>query len=714
MRAAHECDDGLFRRTDEREGPAREGTDSPQARSLLMTAGEKSTARPWPNLMVIGIGFVCSWLVMFYGMPVPKTWLFTLDSLVFWLLVAASLLIACAPVVGRFLPVVRKSGLSPAGFCIFRHWCGPVSLDALGLVGALIVFSLPLSSLWFTGRTTYLHVGGLLPWSDPSNYYFGARHLLNEGYLDIWNMRRPLNAGFFATRLWLVNQDFQLALVLQAWVAALACFLAARELARSHGAAGGVMMFALLYEFMRPHLGIAMSEGLGLSFGCLGFVLLWAACEHTRPWPLVALGMMFLTLGLNARSGAFFVLPALLLWALWAFRAGGSFGWQPAGWGLVGLCAGFFLNALLLWAFGSDTNMLHSIFAYHLYGLALGGKSWLQIYVDHPEVKTMLDQNGEGAVAKYIYGLAFQEFLNNPKLFFLAYWDGLKLYWHNVFFFVEETGYYETGLYGHEQALSDVKLVRVFQILSFFPLGFLLLRARDHRLLQLGFVVVAIFASAPLLLRNGGYRLFAATLPYVAAMPAVGVSFLASVLGRHRSPAGSSAPAGGTPERASPSPQTAVVVGSLLTFSTVIGPMLAVAFHDRPQFDQLACEQGLSPVIFKLGSGSAFLKILPEGSSVPTRVPEIRYEDFRADRTFGRIEIASVFKKVRPRAWIVHAYDVRPGLKEYQRQVWLLADEAVSLPPPGSYVQVCGQMDGAVREYRVLYVKSAEVVEPLR
>ena len=119
-------------------------------------------------------------------------------------------------------------------------------------------------------------------------------------------------------------------------------------------------------------------------------------------------------------------------------------------------------------------------------------------------------------------------------------------------------------------------------------------------------------------------------------------------------------------------------------------------------------------MIFRLGNGSAFLKILPEGSGAPTRVPEIRYEDFRADRTFGRIEIASVLKKVRPGAWIVHAYDLRPDLKEYEHPVWLLADETVSLPSPGSYVQACGQPDEEAREVRILHVKNAKVVEPLR
>src|SRR6266498_313438 len=177
----------------------------------------KIGGRWWANITALGIGLGCSWLIMFYGLPVPKTWLLALESLVFWLLVAAALLMACAPVFERFLPSVSKSMVASIGARVSGHWRGLVSPDVLGLMGALIVFALPVSYLWFTGKTTYFHVGGLLPWSDPAAYYFGGKHLLNEGYLDAWNMRRPLNAGFLAARLWLVNQDLQLALVLQTW-----------------------------------------------------------------------------------------------------------------------------------------------------------------------------------------------------------------------------------------------------------------------------------------------------------------------------------------------------------------------------------------------------------------------------------------------------------------------------------------------------------------
>ena len=84
----------------------------------------------------------------------------------------------------------------------------------------------------------------------------------------------------------------------------------------------------------------------------------------------------------------------------------------------------------------------------------------------------------------------------------------------------------------------------------------------------------------------------------------------------HHDAAGLSAPASDVPGKTSPVPQAAVVVGSLLAFFTVIGPMLAVAFHERPRFDQPACEQGLSSVIFRLGNGSAFLKILQNASDL--------------------------------------------------------------------------------------------------
>lgn len=667
-----------------------------------MNAAERIRGLRWADAAAIGVGLLCSSLVMFWGLPVPQAWLFNLEAFAFWFMVAVAFLMACLPLLRRFPSALPMVDLLPAGPSVLRPRRGTLSLEVMGLIAAFLVFSLPIVSLWSTGKTTYFHLGGLLPWSDPSGYYFGGRHLLNEGHLDYWNMRRPLNAGFLATRLALVNQDFQLSLILQVWLVALTCFLAARVVAWSHGAASGLLVFALLYEFVRPYLGTTLSECLGLSFGCLGFVVLWSACRQACPGPLIAAGVLFLTLGLNARAGAFFVLPALLLWVLLAFPGNGLLAWRSAGWGAAGLCAGFLLNALLLWTLGTDQNMAHSNFSLTLYGLAVGSKGWSQIYIDHPEIRAM---GSERVASQYIYELAMNEILTEPARFISVYLDGLQYSWRHAFQFIEEI-----NSYGHGSDFTDTMLIPAFKALSFIFVIAFLVRAKDRCSRQLLVAMVGIFASAPLL-RDGGYRVFAATFPYFVAVPAVGLSFLASILGTRDAAAGVSAPPA---ETAPYTPRVAVVVGVIVAFSSVLGPLLAGILSDRPKFDQAVCESGLHPVIFRLGSGSAFLRILPEGSSARTHAPDIRFEDFKADPRFGGNEILSILRKVRPGMWIVNGYDLRPDLQEYERLVWLIADEGVDIPPLGEYVQACGRQDARAAGFRVIHVQSARVVEPRR
>jgi hypothetical protein len=95
-------------------------------------------------------------------------------------------------------------------------------------------------------------------------------------------------------------------------------------------------------------------------------------------------------------------------------------------------------------------------------------------------------------------------------------------------------------------------------------------------------------------------------------------------------------------------------------------------------------------------------------------VPEIRYEDYAADKGFGRAEIASILREARPGAWLVNGYDYSPGLHEYARLVWLLGDARVPVPPQGAFVQVCGRQDPRATGYKFLHVQSAGVVEPQR
>jgi hypothetical protein len=348
--------------------------------------------------------------------------------------------------------------------------------------------------------------------------------------------------------------------------------------------------------------------------------------------------------------------------------------------------------------------MAHSNFSFTLYGLAVGGKGWLQIYSDHPEIRAM---SSERIAAQYMYELAMQAIVTNPKLFISAYLQGLVDYWLHFFQFIEEI-----KPQGHEGDISDIKLVPLFKVLSVLAIIGWVVRARDRRMQQLLFVMVGVFVSAPFL-SEGGARVFAATMPYIAVCPAMGLFFLSSSGRQHGETAGLGAPPAGSSSAAAPWPWDALLAGSSLALLSVAGPMLAVALYDRPKFEQPICENGLRPAIIRLGEGAVFLKILPENSEAPTHVPEIRYQDYMADPSFGNNEIASVLREIRPGSWIILGYDLSPVALTGWRQVWLVADERASLPASGGkFVQVCGRQDARITGYQVLHVQSAGVVEP--
>ena len=63
-------------------------------------------------------------------------------------------------------------------------------------------------------------------------------------------------------------------------------------------------------------MGSLLSENLGLALGAAALALLWDGVQSGRRW-LLALGLFTLALALNARAGAFFALPALVIWLVW-------------------------------------------------------------------------------------------------------------------------------------------------------------------------------------------------------------------------------------------------------------------------------------------------------------------------------------------------------------------------------------------------------------
>jgi hypothetical protein len=74
--------------------------------------------------------------------------------------------------------------------------------EILGAVTIFVAFSQMLWVPWSTGETTFLSIGGYLPWSDASWWFKGGLRLLLDGKLVGFNATRIVNELFFcrATR----------------------------------------------------------------------------------------------------------------------------------------------------------------------------------------------------------------------------------------------------------------------------------------------------------------------------------------------------------------------------------------------------------------------------------------------------------------------------------------------------------------------------------
>lgn len=239
--------------------------------------------------------------------------------------VAYGLVLAVAKAVPRYdciaLPVVlwfvfrRLDAATPRGRVLGLHGV------TLALVFAWLIH---LWTLGYEGRNAVL--GGILPWSDSHDYYGDSLRLLHgDRFLEVGS-KRPLYSVALALLLRLTNGDLRIGFVIMAIVGAWATALAALEVWKTHGYKSALVVYLALLFVERRWTGFVQTEHFGLPLGAIGFALVWRANAlrgderfHARARRLVLAALFALTLALLARTGSFFVLPLLGLWAARTF-----------------------------------------------------------------------------------------------------------------------------------------------------------------------------------------------------------------------------------------------------------------------------------------------------------------------------------------------------------------------------------------------------------
>ncbi len=532
---------------------------------------------------------------------------------------------------------------------------------ALGLT--LVLFCLPLAGLWASGASESYTVGGLLPYSDAQVYYRDAVRVTEGDLLSSFSARRPLFPAFLAGALAMTGRNLQAALALTVLVTAVSCWLAAREVARTHGSLAGAVVLVGLFLFSRRFAGTTMTESLGLALGALGWGLLWRGAAEDR-LRTVAAGLSLSALALNARAGAFFTLALWVVW-LWVW---GVKGWPRilgrAALGLAAVGLAFGANLLLVKTLSAPGGVAFANFADTLYGLAAGGQGWQQIEADAPQVARM----DEPQRSQEIYALALERMRIRPQDTLM----GAARAWGD-FFTPDREGVF--GFVDSQLNLETRRSVRAtiwgLYALSAAGLWGMAQRRREAWAGLLAFGLAGLLLSVPFVppVDAGRMRAYAASLPMLVTLPALGVWELGTRV-RWIALEGWLAADADTPR--------GLLWGwaGVMSVWSCVGALAVFALAQPTTAAAPQCEQGEKGFVFHHAAGSTVQVTADEAAGVDwlPRVHESLFE--RGSRTLAPEFYGDLAELPVPFS-LVQANDLNRG-----GMVWLVA-AGEDLPPHG-------------------------------
>ena len=455
------------------------------------------------------------------------------------------------------------------------------------VVATLALFALALAGVWASGYTQSVSISGLLPLYDAQAYDVDALRLLAGRSIMEFSAARPLFTDLLATLLAITGRNLMITLAILTAINALACYLASQEILRTHGSLAAVFLFIFLFLYYRYRtIGTVMSENLGFPLGLLGVALIWRGIAD-RSQRLVLYGLLILSVALNARPGAFFILPTILLWGSWMFREPDRrFSWRFF---LVGGCAigaGFVLNLLVMRLIGTSSSVPFSQFSYALYGVASGGNPWSYVFQVHPELLELV----EPEKTRTIYNLAFELIRQHPNLIVqgaLHNWSLLfSNSWYSLFSFI-----------GGEN--DFVNLLSRWILYALCLLGFIKWSRTmaDPYLSFIGATTVGAFLSVPFVppADSYGMRLYAASIMIFGLLPAMGLVFLLEkfkIYALHK------------PVLHSMNSFELIGLSGLLIFLLVIGPLTVRGTSALSRITAASCPSDTDSIVIRLSPGS--------------------------------------------------------------------------------------------------------------
>jgi hypothetical protein len=490
------------------------------------------------------------------------------------------------------------------GFILARKG---VVWDTISLTIVLILFCVPVLYNWLTATYNGEMFGGLIPWSDAQGYYSGAHQLMITGHLSSWTTRRPLFGGFLSVLFSITGNNLQFSLIILAIINGLSVFLTSRVIQKVYGAGAAAVFVGICYWYYCSIAGKTMSEQIGLCFGSIGLAILIHGTQNNS-LSKSAYGVFLLTVALNARAGAFFILPVIALWFGINFK--NTLGWRkPIAVGIAAIAIGMAGNLAMAKAVGSPDGAPFSNYSYTLYGLATGNTGWRQVLTDYPGVRE--DQ---------VFDLAVQKIKESPSLFFIGI---LRSYQD---FFTTEY-----GLFSFLSLVNDKKNVgnQLLWVFTWIGLGLALLQPKkgQNGLILAGFLGILLSVSLVPPKDANSMRIYAATIPFTIYIASTSVAFPAQIIRKIETYTRE-------PVEDWLSPKLLQSLSILLIAICFPGPLIVKlnSYQQKPNTPFL-CPSGNKEILFFTGHGSS-VSLVDDQAINETYVPDIQISAFR-----NRIEL---------------------------------------------------------------------------
>ncbi len=466
--------------------------------------------------------------------------------------------------------------------------------DRIGIILIFLLFLSPLYWLWRHAHYDTSVIAGILPIGDPLQYYGDALRLHYGFPLSALSSRRPLFMGFLSVILKFTGDNLQITLIILAILVTLAVAFLALELKKTFGATTAMTVVTIVYYCYKGHgyIGKTYTEQLGLLLGTLSLALFIQGIRLKKNAHLL-LGLLTLTLALNARAGAFFIIPAIIIWKAFDNENHRFSLRQFVFFSFIALL-GFALNFLVLKVIGNSQGVPFENLGSTMYGLVTGYRGWTSLYLDHPNVR-------DAGAWPHIVGALQQHPENFVLGIFRAYAD----------FFTPNTMFQFLYFSPGPQRVSAYFLY-VCSLVGLIRLVRMSGKNKSFLLFSLGGIFLSIPFVPP---SDEGIRALTATMPFFALLPAIAFSKIHQIK---------------TQQIIHDKKQIFVTGFTLAIIMLVIlGPLMIWAYA-KPvaKVANIVCPQDTTPVSMWVSSGS-LVRLVSNDSIQSSLVPNLRVKDIR-------------------------------------------------------------------------------------